>query len=232
MPFAYLAARYTMAIGITVLVWLSIPIVQGSTDNRHAVTWLRALVLPLLFTATSAVLGYRALILHFEHTRLVSLTVPLLLATELVGGVTVMTLAIAIPSNLNPRQQVSSNNANVSPAWITAPLLIALSIDAIFTLIAVVPFLRRNERPRKGQVVYMLLSDAIFFGVFFDHGESGRHWRYALLLGKKLQSVLAGEGGKCCMYTFCMQNLSGAGNVSAHAYEQESRSQLEPYRAG
>lgn len=133
--------------------------------DSSAVHWLRAVVVPLLFTSTSAVLGYRALILHFDQPRLISRLIHTLLALEFIGGITVTTLAVADPNDPQ-KKKFGSLPTTVSPAWISAPLLIAITIDAIFTLIVVVPILRGGERPRKGEVVHMLLSDATFFGIF------------------------------------------------------------------
>ncbi|SPO27867.1 uncharacterized protein UTRI_05010 [Ustilago trichophora] len=166
LPLAYLTARYTLFIGISALAWLTLPITQAGTEmDSSAVHWLRAVVVPLLFTSTSAVLGYRALILHFDQPRLISRIIHTLLALELIGGITVTTLAVADPNDPQ-KKKFGSLPTTVSPAWISAPLLIAITIDAIFTLIVVVPILRRGERPRKGEVVHLLLSDATFFGVF------------------------------------------------------------------
>ncbi|SPO28941.1 uncharacterized protein UTRI_05010_B [Ustilago trichophora] len=166
LPLAYLTARYTLLIGISALAWLTLPITQGGTGmESSAVHWLRAVVVPLLFTSTSAVLGYRALIVHFDQPRLISRLIHTLLALEFVGGITVTTLAVADPDDPQ-KKKFGSLPTTVSPAWISAPLLIAITIDAIFTLIVVVPILRRGERPRKGEVVHMLLSDATFFGIF------------------------------------------------------------------
>ncbi|CBQ68902.1 conserved hypothetical protein [Sporisorium reilianum SRZ2] len=163
MPLAYLLARYSMAVGILTLAWLTIPTDAPRALNDAQIHWLRAIALPTIFTSTSAVLGYRALILHFERPRLVSRTIHLLLLAELGGGIAVTTLAVSDP--LNPAQRFGRVAVYVSPVFLCAPLVIAMLIDAVFTLIVVVPILR-GERPRKGEVVHMLLSDASFFGMF------------------------------------------------------------------
>ncbi|TKY89460.1 hypothetical protein EX895_001991 [Sporisorium graminicola] len=164
MPLAYLVARYSMAIGILTLAWLTIPVFRPRPQNDAQVHWLRAIALPTIFTSTSAVLGYRALILHFDRAKLVSRSIHVLLVAELAGGIAVTTLAVSDP--LNPAQRFGSVAVYVSPALLCAPLVIAMLIDAVFTLIVVVPILRGGDRPRKGEVVHMLLSDASFFGVF------------------------------------------------------------------
>lgn len=164
MPIAFLVSRYTMAIGVSVLAFLTLPNAQGAAENSSAVHWLRAIVVPLLFTSTSAVIGYRAVILHFERPQLVSRLIHTLLAAEFIGGITVMTLSVADPTD--PNEKLGGTMAYVSPTWVCAPLVIAIVIDFILTLIVVVPILSRGEKPRKGEVVHMLLSDATFFGIF------------------------------------------------------------------
>jgi len=77
-----------------------------------------------------------------------------------------MALAVTDPVGSEPGQVFRPKIAHICPAWIVAPLVIAIVIDAIFTLIVVIPILRLDGRPRKGEVVHLLLSDAIFFGLF------------------------------------------------------------------
>ncbi|CDW95479.1 hypothetical protein [Sporisorium scitamineum] len=149
MPLAYLLARYSMAIGILTLAWLTIPTSAVRLQNDDQIHWLRAVALPMIFTSTSAVLGYRALILHFQRPKLVSRSIHLLLLAELAGGITVTTLAVSDP--LNPAQRFGRVSVYVSPAFLCAPLVIAMLIDAVFTLIVVVPILSGGERPRKGE---------------------------------------------------------------------------------
>ena len=164
MPLAYLIARYSMAIGILTLAWLTVPTTAPRLRDEGRVHWLRAIALPTIFTSTSAVIGYRASILHFERPRLVSRLIHCLLLSELVGGMIVSILAVSDPTNI--AQRFNSISIYVSPAFLCAPLLIAMLIDIIFTLIVVIPILRDHPRPRKGEVVHMLLSDASFFGMF------------------------------------------------------------------
>lgn len=165
MPLAYLTTRYVMTIGIFGLAWITIPIVSSNhAHGESALHWLRSIALPLVFTSTSAILGFRAMILHFERPRLISYTIWTLLVSEFVGSVTVFYLAA--DARFSAQQEASSISIpiSISPVWICVPLVIALIIDLIFTLIVVVPILHADN-PR-GDVLRMLLSDATFFGVF------------------------------------------------------------------
>lgn len=166
MPIAYLIIRFLFAICAPLFTWLTLSTTAGDMATLRALHWLRAFIVPVVVTSTSAVLGYRALIVHLERPRLISFAIHTLLFAELVGGMLVMTLAVADTVALEIRQRLGAKLVYISPAWIVAPLVIALVIDAIFTLIVVIPILRRDERPRKGEVIHLLLSNAIFFGLF------------------------------------------------------------------
>lgn len=166
MPIAYLTARYSLLIGLFLLCLFTLPLFHGRALDHYAVHWSRPIFMPLNLIATSAVLGYRALVIHFERLRPISLTIHLLLAAELIGGILITLLADIDPNAVESHPKLSPSNVYVSPAWICAPLVIAVVIDVILTLIVVVPILRQGETPKKGDVIHMLLSDATFFGIF------------------------------------------------------------------
>ncbi|KAJ9474855.1 hypothetical protein PHBOTO_004680 [Pseudozyma hubeiensis] len=156
-PISYLVSRYTMLIFISVFSILTIPSASGTPRDETALHWLRSIMLPLLFTSTSAILGFRAVILHFSRPFLVTLLVNALLAIEFVSSLTVMILSVSE----SPTPTSTSWNSSISPIWICAPLLIALLIDLIFTLIVVIPILAGSKQ--RGEILGMMLSDAIFF---------------------------------------------------------------------
>ncbi|GAC99858.1 hypothetical protein PHSY_007461 [Pseudozyma hubeiensis SY62] len=159
-PISYLVSRYTMLLFISVFSILTIPSAYGTRRDETALHWLRSFMLPLLFTSTSAILGFRAVILHFSRPFLVTILVNTLLAVEFVSSLAVMILSVSE----SPTPTSSSGGTSISAAWICAPLLIALLIDLIFTLIVVIPILVGTRQ--RGEIIGMMLSDAIFFGVF------------------------------------------------------------------
>lgn len=166
MPVSFLIVRLILFSAVVLGTFYAIPLSHGQFANQRMLHWLRAFFLPPLCTSTSAILGYRAVILHFERPRTISALIHTLLAIELLGGIIIMILAVADPDSLEPHQKLKPNIVSISAAWIVAPVMIAIVIDAIFTLIVVIPILRQGERPKRGEVLHMLLSDAVFFGIF------------------------------------------------------------------
>uniref|UniRef100_V5EUD3 Uncharacterized protein n=1 Tax=Kalmanozyma brasiliensis (strain GHG001) TaxID=1365824 RepID=V5EUD3_KALBG len=163
-PAAYLTARFTTLVGMSILAAFTLSFAAQKPQSELALHWVRALVLPINFASTSAVLGYRALVLHFNRRRTVSCVIHLLLLVELAGGTGFMTLAVTDPHN--PAKEFSYGSGRVSLAWTTASVAVALIIDAILSLQIVVPILRGGELPRKGEVTHLLLCDSISFGAF------------------------------------------------------------------
>ncbi|PWY98757.1 hypothetical protein BCV70DRAFT_164358 [Testicularia cyperi] len=159
MPAAYLIARYVMVWGVSMIALSTIQVYRGEHANVTAVHWLRAMLMPVSLTATSAILGFRALVLHHDRPRLVSKLIYTLLTVQYVGATTVLVLNM-----IDMRDKVDTIVIFLPGVWIVAPLGIGMLFDTVFCLLVVVPILKRGERLRRGQVMHLLFSDALFFG--------------------------------------------------------------------
>ncbi|GAK67898.1 uncharacterized protein PAN0_024c6128 [Moesziomyces antarcticus] len=154
MPIAYLTARYAMGMGIMLLACLTIPTLGAGWTAFRPMCWLRVALLPLTFTATSTLVGYRAFVIHFHRPILLTLLIHMLLAAEFAGGIATLVLSL----------ETGFDGPRFVPEWIVAMLAIAIVTDITLTLVVVVPILQ-DASPRRGEVAHMLLRDAALFGV-------------------------------------------------------------------
>ncbi len=151
MPIAYLTARYAMGMGIMLL---ACPTLSAGWTAFRPMCWLRVALLPLTFTATSTLVGYRAFVIHFHRPILLTLLIHMLLAAEFAGGIATLVLSL----------ETGFDGPRFVPEWIVAMLAIAIVTDITLTLVVVVPILQ-DASPRRGEVAHMLLRDAALFGV-------------------------------------------------------------------
>lgn len=160
MPCAYLFARYSMVFGVTMVAEATARSYTGRQVNVRVVHWIRAIMLPFSLTATSAILGFRAVVLHHDRHRCITMIIYLLLAAELTGGL--MVLCLAMYKVDEPDEYMTESLPGV---WVVAPLGISMLIDTVVCMFVALPILYGHELPKAGEVRHLLLSDALFFGV-------------------------------------------------------------------
>lgn len=160
LPCAYLFARYSMICGITNVAVATARSYSGRQVNIRAVHWTRAILLPFSLTATSAILGFRAVVLHYDRHTCITVIIYLLLAAELTGGLMVLCLAM-----VKVEEQDTYLTESLPGVWVIAPLGIGMLIDTVVCMLVVLPILCRTELPKAGEVRHLLLSDALFFGI-------------------------------------------------------------------